>query len=62
MGCAQAVSRYSSIVQMTLVLLKGTFSDVMMQHCYRNAGPLYYPGLTIENTIQPTICGSHIHF
>ena len=28
------------LVQMTLVLLKGTFSDVMMQHCDRNAGPL----------------------
>ena len=28
------------LVQMTLVFLKGNFSDVMMHYCYRNAGPL----------------------
>ena len=43
--CAQAVSRYyiHLLVQITLVLLKGFFSDVMIQHFDWNARPLPRP-------------------
>ena len=48
------------LVQMTLVLLKGTFHMWWCNIVMGTKG--FYPGLTIENAIQPTTCGSTYTF
>ena len=60
-GCALALSRYSSTGSNDFGPLEGNLLLVWWCNIVIGTQGLY-PGLTFENTIQPTICGSHIHF
>ena len=61
-GFASAVSIYSSIGSIDLGPVEWR-EPFQMWWCNIVIGTQgLYPVLTIENTIQPTICGSHIHF